>query len=640
EVWGDRVQPGGFLSAATLDLHAARIESISGTFLEAGQDKTGSLRNTPGASFSQSQNIDHTFSKLHVDSGFGLKQLAIMAVGVAVAYLTAGAASGAIASAAGDSAAAAATAAGATAAEAGAAAVAASQVAATSWTTAALSSAAGGLASSATTQFLSSGRIDGGQLLKSGLSAGLTAGLTSAPVFGGESLNQWANVQTTAGNITGTFNPDSFGQNLLGMAGRGVVTAGVGTALYGGSFGQAFKVSLVNDLAAVGANAVGLNTKAYTPGNVLGHALVGAAAAELKGQDAAAGAIGGASSALLAPQFDQFTSDEDATLRTAQLTASTMLAGGVIANTLGHDPIAAAQAAQNEVSNNYLTRSQKTQMLAEIDGCKGGVFCKAQVYGKYGVVSASQDVALAQGVAVGAVGQTYGIGEGIVNVIKDIPGTIKALRDFVNSDDAIGKLSYDTVREYKQRLDLFEANYQAGGQASFDAGIELGRLIVDGIGVASGIGGAAKLTASLGVKIVETTGNFVGKVPGAGAKSVITYSPINPGPLPNTVANTFRGGSYTQTTLSEPITLYRVWGGNAGKMGQYWSATPPAGPLQSQIDLALRPEWGNTATQVTTIQVPAGQTIYQGAAASQGGAQIGGGSQVFIPRVDPSWVKP
>ncbi|MHB0987019.1 MAG: hypothetical protein ACYC05_15770, partial [Sulfuricella sp.] len=41
EVWGDRVQPGGFLSAATLDLHAARIESISGTFLEAGQDKTG-----------------------------------------------------------------------------------------------------------------------------------------------------------------------------------------------------------------------------------------------------------------------------------------------------------------------------------------------------------------------------------------------------------------------------------------------------------------------------------------------------------------------------------------------------------------------------------------------------------------------
>lgn len=73
-------------------------------------------------------------------------------------------------------------------------------------------------------------------------------------------------------------------------------------------------------------------------------------------------------------------------------------------------------------------------------------------------------------------------------------------------------------------------------------------------------------------------------------------------------------------------------------MGQYWTTIKPLGPLQAQIDLALKPEWGNTATQITTIKVPAGQTIYQGAAASQGGAQIGGGSQVFIPRVDPSWV--
>ncbi|MHB0984503.1 MAG: DUF637 domain-containing protein [Sulfuricella sp.] len=232
----------------------------------------------------------------------------------------------------------------------------------------AIASAAGGLASSATTQFLSSGRIDGGQLLKSGLSAGLTAGLTSAPVFGGESLNQWANVQTTAGNITGTFNPDSFGQNLLGMAGRGVVTAGVGTALYGGSFGQAFKVSLVNDLAAVGANAVGLNTKAYTPENVAGHALVGAAAASLRGQDALAGAIGGAVGSMVSPALIDATTGDDmmsrlgdpSRLQSATVTALSMLAGGAAASALGHDPVAAAQAAQNEALNNALLH--KTQL--------------------------------------------------------------------------------------------------------------------------------------------------------------------------------------------------------------------------------------------------------------------------------------
>lgn len=117
------------------------------------------------------------------------------------------------------------------------------------------------------------------------------------------------------------------------------------------------------------------------------------------------------------------------------------------------------------------------------------------------------------------------------------------------------------------------------------------------------------------------------------------YSPVNPGPLPRSVAETFRGGSYTATTLSKPTTLYRVYGGNAGEIGGYWTRTAPSGPLQSRIDLALSPEWGNTATQVTKINVPAGQKIFEGFAAPQGGL-VGGGSQVFIPKVDPSWVVP
>lgn len=118
------------------------------------------------------------------------------------------------------------------------------------------------------------------------------------------------------------------------------------------------------------------------------------------------------------------------------------------------------------------------------------------------------------------------------------------------------------------------------------------------------------------------------------------FGPANRGPLPETVANTFRSASYNQATLSEPAILYRVSGGSTAEIGQYWTTVRPTGPLQAQIDLALKPEWENTATQVTTIRVPAGQTIYMGAAASQGGAQIGGGSQVFISRVDPSWVIP
>jgi len=123
------------------------------------------------------------------------------------------------------------------------------------------------------------------------------------------------------------------------------------------------------------------------------------------------------------------------------------------------------------------------------------------------------------------------------------------------------------------------------------------------------------------------------------AAAAIRYGPINPGPLPAAIASTFRSGSYAATTLSEATTFYRAYGGTAGQVGQFWTRTAPAGPLQSTIDLALNPQWGNTAAQVVRIQVPAGTRIFEGAAAAQGGL-VGGGSQIFIPRVNPAWILP
>ena len=101
--------------------------------------------------------------------------------------------------------------------------------------------------------------------------------------------------------------------------------------------------------------------------------------------------------------------------------------------------------------------------------------------------------------------------------------------------------------------------------------------------------------------------------------------------LDDATAATFRGGSYTAMTTSETITLYRVYGGNAGKLGPYWTRTKLSGPLQSQLDSALAPQWGNTANNVVSIRAPKGSTIYEGAAAPQStgvGQILGGGDQV------------
>lgn len=122
---------------------------------------------------------------------------------------------------------------------------------------------------------------------------------------------------------------------------------------------------------------------------------------------------------------------------------------------------------------------------------------------------------------------------------------------------------------------------------------------------------------------------------------VAKYGPLNPGPLTIDLANTFRSGTYAEVITQKPTVLYRVYGGSAGELGAYWTATQPVGPVQSIIDSALHPQWGNTAINIVKIEVPRGVTYFQGAAASQGGL-VGGGNQVLFPlgfKIDPSWIK-
>lgn len=115
------------------------------------------------------------------------------------------------------------------------------------------------------------------------------------------------------------------------------------------------------------------------------------------------------------------------------------------------------------------------------------------------------------------------------------------------------------------------------------------------------------------------------------------FGPMNKGSLPDAVANTFRSGTYTEVVTQGETTLYRAYGGKAGEIGSYWTTTKPQGPLQSVVDSDLDQSWGNTATNISTIKVPKGTTIYQGYAAPQGGL-VGGGVQVYIPEVNPSWL--
>jgi len=119
--------------------------------------------------------------------------------------------------------------------------------------------------------------------------------------------------------------------------------------------------------------------------------------------------------------------------------------------------------------------------------------------------------------------------------------------------------------------------------------------------------------------------------------NAVRFTPMDEGPLSESIANTFRSGTYNKVVTQGETTLYRAYGGSAGEIGSYCTRTPPSGPLQSVIDSALDQNWGNTATQVSRIRVPSGTTIYEGYAASQGGL-VGGGNQIYIEGVNPSWI--
>lgn len=186
-------------------------------------------------------------------------------------------------------------------------------------------------------------------------------------------------------------------------------------------------------------------------------------------------------------------------------------------------------------------------------------------------------------------------------------------------------------------------------------------------GYGSKLGIAAKASTVLGilktstkeVEAVSELAHTVGKAEEfiESASSIKRFGPLEKGPLhfipegSETVAETFRSGSYYEIIASSDINLYRVYGGKAPRIGSYWSTVKPSGPLQAQLDAALLPEWKNTATELAEMTIPKGTKYFRGATAPQAlradgskvqiGELLGGGDQIYIPKkeINNSWLK-
>lgn len=380
---GTTVQPGGFMSAANMDLNVQTLNQIGGALQKLNADGTvdaaatqamfASLQRQLSGDFARQALSDHLHSDFVKQGGtFGMEQIGMLVAAVAVSILTYGAASSVIGATLGVQ--------GGTFAAATAATATTSAVSA-GLGNAVLSAAIAGVTSSAASQFVGTGKIDLGSAFEAGAIAAITAGLTNGITYnaqsglgfttqpivqgaGTQSLASLAGVKPAVGNtVNQAIAPAATSLEVRGLAmlAEGVISAGVGTAIQGGSFLTNLRNSAVSDLAAAVAYGIGDTTNPYTAQNVFEHAALGCVAAAAMGQGCGGGAVGAAASAVASPLlvYAAANSGADAAAQQAFVGGVSTAIGGVAAAAAGQNAQAGMTAAQNNALNNDLPHADK-----------------------------------------------------------------------------------------------------------------------------------------------------------------------------------------------------------------------------------------------------------------------------------------
>ncbi|WP_193745568.1 hemagglutinin repeat-containing protein, partial [Dickeya chrysanthemi] len=405
--------------------------------------------------------------------------------------------------------------------------------------------------------------------------------------------------------------------------------------------------------------------------NAMGHALMGAVVAQLSGKDAVAGAVGAAGGELTArllimqklyPGRDpsDLTEGEKQSVSALASLAAGLASGIASGNTTG--AATGAQAGRNAVENNYLSVSEKSELeiakqklrdskdpaereqaekdvarLTELDisrdkkviaACGNGnaasAGCAAARLEAYQAKVEYENTGTYNSRASQQYGDAYGQIVNLLNITSVDAQNQQQVKDaMVNY--AMKQLGVDriTAEEYVSTYD----------------GMKIIAASVSPII----IGEAAK------TRLTDLVGKVNSSEVGQTSRIVKTYGPHEEGPLGNpndlnSAASTFRSGTYAEKVAEEDMYLYRDYGGKARVNGRYWTLEPSKGPVQSQIDSAVLPEWGNSFENQAIMKIPKGTKFYEGPAAPQTGTKgtrpelIGGGTQVYLPGLKDEWI--
>ena len=425
---------------------------------------------------------------------------------------------------------------------------------------------------------------------------GLATAVVTAGVLGG--INEYDVLGTKAGGVAS--NPAI--QRLREELAKAGVKATVSTAINGESFSKSFadslKYAVVSEIGAAAANQIA-ESSPNSVVSLLAHTALGCAFGAASAGDCRSGAIGAAAGEAVALGYEQITASQ----LESELNALANVDGSFEEIGLAIDAKTAEWRARG----------------VDISRLAAGI----------AALGTKADVNIAA---------NSGRNSAENNALFLIPVALFAL-------ETVDKLLL--IRDVNRLADTMEA-YAAAVEAGDTERAESLKLDADSQKRELGINVAIDVVAvggTIGVKKfvnwLKASGSAVktgNSLAGIRTADGLLYNGVTgPGPLGTKIASTFRSGSYTEIITPNSTTLYRVYGGKAAEIGPYWTRTAPKGPFQSILDSALDPAWGNNATKIVRIDVPKGVKIYEGVAASQGGL-VGGGNQVFIQNVDPSWI--
>ncbi len=154
------------------------------------------------------------------------------------------------------------------------------------------------------------------------------------------------------------------------------------------------------------------------------------------------------------------------------------------------------------------------------------------------------------------------------------------------------------------------------------AGVWTDPLLVAGLAQLAG-----KATEDAAGAAAQALGSTIGQRIGG------TEPKLLPAPKPG-VVNPWKG-SIESIVLQKGTTMYRVWGGRAGKMGRWLMPVKPSSQNVAREWWSLPP--GNSAEFVTEVKLPAGTRVQVGPAAPAFGSP-GGALQVqVLSPMDLNW---